>query len=736
MKFKDELKRLERKWDNGEYKKGGLSENEKLEAAFYSAYFVLFEDADGHKRTGLDRDTSMQASTTMVYTADKGFVLGQYVSAMTLMESKDFESQKKALEWMQQAAAQGLEEAKYILRETPLSSSKRKSRKADKQDKENTDKPVFPPTVSRPVAPGANAESLTKRGFIFLEDSEWGNANLYFDSALDIDPEYAKAYVGKLCVKLQLNAEKKLPKSRKEFSGEADFKKAIRYADAAYQKVLEGYSTANQEHIAEEKREEKLSKKYTTLLKKKNSASSEYILETLIKGFRALNGYKDSAALATECEKQLKHLEEHEKEDNYTALLAKKQGSLSEKQLKKLVLDFHKMEGYKDSEILAQECESLLNEAEKKRKAAEEAEHRKKVQEAFDEACRTMEFAEAEGDYLYYSEAIKALRSIDSDYQDINIKIEEKIAECEKEIAEQQKRVAAFEAEQKSKYDTLLGRLNDGRAKAAKKQQAIKEQAEQWKSQSLCPHCGGKKGILGKCKECKKKSSEPLVLPQQLSDVKVTINEGCAIVKLAGIDWRVIDMESDKVLLISAEIHEEQPYNIEKKDITWEFCTLRKYLNEEFYNKLGPVKAAIVEVRNSNPNNPWYGTPGGNDTTDKIFLLSLDEVVKYFGDSGDLAKKIRKAGDGYLENDGRFLHDQYTPSRQTRWKPSRGNKGCDWWLRSPGKDGTYAAYVASGGLIHVAGHEVNYKNMYVEVNGKHIECINNKGVRPALWLNL
>jgi cell fate (sporulation/competence/biofilm development) regulator YlbF (YheA/YmcA/DUF963 family) len=374
MKFKDELKRLERKWDNGEYKKGWLSENEKLEAAFYSAYFVLFENADGRKRTGLDRDTSMQASTTMVYTADKGFVLGQYVSAMTLMESKDFESQKKALEWMQQAAAQGLEEAKYILRETPQSSSKRKSRRADKQDKENTNKSAFPPTVSKPVTPGANAESLTKRGFIFLEDSEWGNANLYFDSALDIDPEYAKAYVGKLCVKLQLNAEKKLPKSRKKFSGEADFKKAIRYADAAYQKVLEGYSTANQEHIADEERkaeqkrietekrkeEEKLSKKYTDLLRKKKSSSSEYALEALIQGFRALNGYKDSAALATECEKQLKHLEEQEKEDAYTALLAKKQGSLSEKQLKKLVLDFHKMEGYKDSEILAQECEERL----------------------------------------------------------------------------------------------------------------------------------------------------------------------------------------------------------------------------------------------------------------------------------------------------------------------------------------------------------------------------------------
>jgi hypothetical protein len=114
MKFKDEMKKLERKWDNGDYKKAGLSESEELEAMFYSAYYVLFEDFDGHRRTGLDPATSQNASLSIITAADKGYVLGQYVSAMILLQSNSFESQKKALEWMQQAADQGLEEAKQI----------------------------------------------------------------------------------------------------------------------------------------------------------------------------------------------------------------------------------------------------------------------------------------------------------------------------------------------------------------------------------------------------------------------------------------------------------------------------------------------------------------------------------------------------------------------------------------------------------------------------------------------
>ena len=277
----------------------------------------------------------------------------------------------------------------------------------------------------------------------------------------------------------------------------------------------------------------------------------------------------------------------------------------------------------------------------------------------------------------------------------------------------------------------------------------IKSRAEQWKSQGLCPHDGGTlKGLLTKkCTECGKTPSEPIktpiaptqpnypaeprmpqtptYTPRRLeietdlpADVVATIRGEFVFVKLGGIDWRVLTVENNRALLISEKSLEKRPYNIEYKNITWEACTLRTYLNGEFYNKLGAAKSAIAETRHSNSNNPWYGTAGGNATTDKVFLLSLDELVKYFGDSGDLRNKRRKDFDCNLKSDGYYLDDQYNSARIANY----GSEGASWWwLRSPGGDSFGAARVDGGGGVRVGGLGVS---------------IGSGGVRPVLWLNL
>jgi len=97
-------------------------------------------------------------------------------------------------------------------------------------------------------APGA--EPLVKRGYLFLEDSDWNKADEYFEKALDINPEYAPAYIGKLCVELKVNREvslgdfeklrhiKKFDRPLGEFG---HFQKALRFADASYKEKLIGY---------------------------------------------------------------------------------------------------------------------------------------------------------------------------------------------------------------------------------------------------------------------------------------------------------------------------------------------------------------------------------------------------------------------------------------------------------------------------------------------------------------
>jgi len=83
------------------------------------------------------------------------------------------------------------------------------------------------------------------------------------------------------------------------------------------------------------------------------------------------------------------------------------------------------------------------------------------------------------------------------------------------------------------------------------------------------------------------------------------------IYPFGGFDWRVLDVENNKALLITEKIIEQRPYNVDWTDITWESCTLREYLNGEFLNKLGVAKSAIADTDNRNSDNPWHGTVGG-----------------------------------------------------------------------------------------------------------------------------
>lgn len=114
--------------------------------------------------------------------------------------------------------------------------------------------------------------------------------------------------------------------------------------------------------------------------------------------------------------------------------------------------------------------------------------------------------------------------------------------------------------------------------------------------------------------------------------------------------WRVLDVQSNKALLITEDIIETRSYNDEYIEITWEKSALRTYLNGKFLEKFNALeRAKIYKTESINWNNQWRGTNGGNNTMDKVFLLSIEEVVKYFGDSGQL--KNQNPNSKYWIND-------------------------------------------------------------------------------------
>ena len=76
----------------------------------------------------------------------------------------------------------------------------------------------------------ANTAPLLKRAFMFLEDGEWTSANEYCEKVLDIDPENAQAYLGKLMAKLRVRVQESLKDQAEPFDDNGNFKKAVRFA--------------------------------------------------------------------------------------------------------------------------------------------------------------------------------------------------------------------------------------------------------------------------------------------------------------------------------------------------------------------------------------------------------------------------------------------------------------------------------------------------------------------------
>lgn len=120
------------------------------------------------------------------------------------------------------------------------------------------------------------------------------------------------------------------------------------------------------------------------------------------------------------------------------------------------------------------------------------------------------------------------------------------------------------------------------------------------------------------------------------------------------IEWIVLDVKDGRALLISkygldAKAFQDQEDTLNRpKGVTWENCSLRKWMNNDFFNSAfsDEEKAMIPEVTLVNGGNEYYGVPAQNDTQDKVFCLSVDEAMQYFGEST------------YTTEDGAYGHYQ------------------------------------------------------------------------------
>ncbi len=176
------------------------------------------------------------------------------------------------------------------------------------------------------------------------------------------------------------------------------------------------------------------------------------------------------------------------------------------------------------------------------------------------------------------------------------------------------------------------------------------------------------------------------------------------------IKWQVLAREGDTALIISKYALDCQQYNSYFKEITWESCSLRTWLNTTFLDSAFSKKEQelIIKSEVSADNNPSISTPPGNNTIDKVFLLSVAEANKYF--SSDESRKCEPT-DYTIERGALISDTQKTDEKATCW----------WWLRTPGHFSFYASRVRKNGSINFKGSLVDRKVV---------------AIRPALWINL
>ena len=200
------------------------------------------------------------------------------------------------------------------------------------------------------------------------------------------------------------------------------------------------------------------------------------------------------------------------------------------------------------------------------------------------------------------------------------------------------------------------------------------------------------------------------------------------------IKWRVLSNSGNKLFLMADRALDCHGYNETDVNTTWETCTIRSWLNgygstsngnaidyskDNFYQSAfsASEQKAILTTSVANPKNWTFGTAAGKDTTDKIFLLSINEVVNKVSDYGFCT--------GFGESSGRWIQSTaYAGAMGVNTVNSShtgGNDNAWWWLRSPGFNQSTASNIYDCGDVEAHGTRVAYQNA---------------GVVPALNLDI
>ena len=533
-----------------------------------------------------------------------------------------------------------------------------------------------------------SVQAFLDRGFMALEDGEWSKADEFFERALDFDAKLAEAYLGKLMAQLQVSRREQLADAAEPFDEQSDYQKAVRFGDEQMKAFLQGAVA----QIRERNENARLDSAYDRAVEMMKAAGTEQAFKIAAAEFQLLEGHRDAEELAQLC---LGKAEECRKDAIYLfakSMLPAKQSGLSTSQEKKCYQDalksFMSIPGWCDADEQAKLCQQEVEKIE----AAEEAERLEAERRAEERRIASEKAAKKRKKFLTIAIPVTCacvaflilLTTViipNNKYNNaVSLMNEGKYEEAICIFLE----LNGYKDSLSTIYNSSVSLMNEGKTTEAYKYFT-----------ALNDYKDSKKIAAGlfvqfKTEELKTADVGDIVLFGSYAQDKNAVSGK------ENIEWQVLAKEDNRILVISKYALDFQRYNSSYNPTTWETCPLRKWLNIGFIDAAfsAEEKAMILTVTVPADKNPEYSADPGNVTQDKVFLLSINEVKKYF--SSDEARKcamvMKKQGNARL-----------------------------WWLRSPGNGLASAAFVDNDGSVNCSG-------FYVDKNDI---CI-----RPAMWISL
>ena len=583
-------------------------------------------------------------------------------------------------------------------------------------------------TVVQAVASGTTVNAQVKRGNMALEDHDWNKADEFFEEALNLDPECAEAYLGKLLARdqqpsfdawLALQNEKNNNASSERLEACPIDKKHIEQSIRRYK--LKGYlepETIWREYEFDRIYYSSLSTRKSQKAKQQTDLSSNRMLtrarqyakgcikqqieDGLAEVYQVLDERinaaqkQDETSIAKITEAYENHIAETDKkieqmnaeamnhlEQRYQDVVACMNAARDVQDYREVIFSLSELDSYKDSEELISRCNNTIYRLEEEKRQEEERKVTVRKQEAEQHVKKQKKTLAVIGALIALcvvcivvvtqvvipnqknNKAVALLNS--GDYESAYALLEE---------------IGKSDAIAANKYDRAVALIDSGDYEEA---------------------CILLKDLDYKDSVDKLKTVVPLVQNVLLSKAQVGSyvyygayeQDNNASNGKENIEWLVLDVEDNQALIISKYVLDYLPYNEKQEDTMWKTCSLRKWLNGTFLNDAFSTEEQKIILPKQTEEN----------AKDNVFLLETSETTRFFS-SNDMRKcqgtDYYKAQ--YFKEEAKVDNFDY----------------CSWWLRSWRMSDRAATVWRSG--------EVESNSM----TGVHLF----QGVRPALWIKL